>query len=152
MNAFQSIVRKAGRTRSGRGRERAKSLLLTGRGRGRFGALEDAEANADALYSTASSRVLHPVFFLENLCWFSSFCFCASAKKFGFCHTLKLFENTSRKSITDLTLFDKTISTRLCDSLMVFYSRSSRQFFEFFFISNLPLSCQRFHFNRKETR
>ena len=53
------VVARTVRTVSGLRRERAKSLSLPGRGRGRIGAFENAEENADAVDSNASSRILN---------------------------------------------------------------------------------------------
>ena len=58
----ESVHIRAGGTRSGRGRERAIMTLLTGRGRGRVDAFENADA--DAVDSIASSRVLAVMLFL----------------------------------------------------------------------------------------
>ena len=56
-SGFMRLGTRAVRTRSRRGRERTKSLPLTGRNHGRVGVFENAEANADAVDFNASSRV-----------------------------------------------------------------------------------------------
>ena len=62
MRRFHAISTRAGGTRSGRGRKRAKLTLLTGRGC--VDAFENADADADAVDSNASSRVLAVMLFL----------------------------------------------------------------------------------------
>ena len=62
MLTMMKVKTRAGGTRSGRGRECAKLTLLTGRGRGRVDAFENADA--DAVDSYASSRVLAVMLFL----------------------------------------------------------------------------------------